>query len=151
MIKRLINRECSISRTIEIIGDKWTFLILGEAFFGIKSYDQFRTNLGIATNILSNRLKILVENNIMVRNKNPGDARRFVYELTEKGVDIYPISLAIMGWGDKWLTDENGPPLTLTHKNCGEMLKPVMCCSNCKEKINAREVVFGERPPLIEK
>ncbi len=151
MIKRLINRECSISRTIEIIGDKWTFLILGEAFFGIKSYDQFRINLGIATNILSNRLKILVENNIMVRNKNPGDARRFIYELTEKGVDIYPISLAIMGWGDKWLTDENGPPLTLTHKNCGEMLKPVMCCSNCKEKINAREVVFGERPPLIEK
>ncbi len=148
MIKRLINRECSISRTVEIIGDRWTFLILGEAFFGIKSYDQFRINLGIATNILSDRLKILVENNIMVRKKNPDDARRFIYELTEKGIDIYPISLSIMNWGDKWLTGDNEPPLTLTHKNCGEKLKPVMCCSNCKEEIHAREVIFGDRPPL---
>ncbi len=137
-------RVCSVANAIDILGDRWCFLILREAFFGIRSYDVFLKNLGIATNILSNRLKILVENKIMDRDRDLKDARRFLYRLTEKGLDIYPIVLAFMNWGDKWLADETGPPLVLLHKKCDHRLEPVMSCSYCGEKINPKEVSYRE-------
>ena len=108
-------RICSVARTIDILGDRWIFLILREAFFGVRYYDQFLSNLGIATNMLSNRLKRLVENGIMEKNKDSTDSRRMTYRLTEKGRDLYPVTLAFMQWGDRWLADEKGPPLLLFH------------------------------------
>lgn len=144
MKKKFGNRICSVGRTLEIIGDHWIFLILREAFFKVKYYDQFQTNLGIATNILSNRLKILVENGIMDRENDVEDARRIKYRLTEKGLDLYPIILAFMKWGDRWLADENGPPLILYHKLCRHPLTPVMCCEHCGKYVNARDVIFDQ-------
>ncbi len=144
MEQTIQTRLCSVANSIEILGDRWIFLILREAFFGIRSYDKFQKNLRIATNILSNRLKILVENEIMNRQKDPDDARRFTYRLTEKGLDIYPIVLAFMNWGDKWLVDESGPPLALHHNKCDHHLEPVMNCANCGEKISPREVSYKE-------
>ena len=78
--------DCSVARTLEILGDRWIFLILREAFFGVRHYDDFLANLGIATNILAKRLRILVENGIMERRKETEDARRVRYRLTEKGL-----------------------------------------------------------------
>ncbi len=134
----------SVSRTIEILGDRWTFKILREAFFGIHYYDQFHSNLGIATNILSNRLKSLVENEILDKTKDPDDARRAKYKLTEKGLDLYPITLTLMTWGDRWLADEAGPPLTLHHKKCGQPLNTILCCSSCGEIVNAIDISYKE-------
>lgn len=139
------HRVCSVARSLEILGDRWTFLVLREAFFGVKYFDEFQANLGIATNILSNRLKVLVENGIMQREKDKTDARRVEYRFTEKGRDLYQIVLAFMNWGDRWLADEEGPPLVLHHETCGHRLKPVMSCDHCGEAIDARDVTYKER------
>ncbi len=145
MKKEMGSRICSVARTIEILGDRWIFLIIREAFFGIKTYEEFQRNLGIATNILSDRLKTLVQNGVFKRIKNPDDGRRFVYKLTEKGLDLYPIVLAIMNWGDRWLAGEEEPPLVLYHENCGHRLEPVMKCAHCSETVQARDITYGDR------
>jgi len=145
MKKEIGNRVCSVARALEILKDRWIFLIIREAFFGIKTFEEFQKNLRIATNILSDRLKILVQNGIFERIKNPDDGRRFVYKLTEKGIDLYPITLAFMNWGDRWLADEEGSPLVLYHQNCGHRLEPVMNCAHCGETIQARDVTYIEQ------
>ena len=142
MKKRAVHRVCSVARTIDILGDRWIFLIIREAFFGINTNEEFQRNLGIATNILSDRLKNLVENGIFKRIKNPNDGRRFVYKLTEKGLDLYPVTLAIMNWGDRWLAGEEGPPLRLYHESCGHRLKSVLICAHCGETVHAIDVAY---------
>lgn len=139
------HRVCSVARSLEVLGDRWIFLILREAFFGVRYYDQFQANLGIATNMLSNRLKRLVESGILKKNKDLTDSRRITYRLTKKGRDLYPITLALMQWGDRWLSDDNGPPLVLQHQTCGRQMKPVMCCSHCGEAINVNEMTYEEK------
>ncbi len=134
--------DCSLVRTIDVIGDRWSLLILREAFFGVKRYDVFQSNLGIATNILSDRLKGLVKSSILLRIKDPDDARRFIYRFTEKGIDLYSIVLAMIKWGDRWTAGEEGPPLLLYHQTCGQRLEATMCCSHCGETVHAREVRY---------
>ena len=116
-----------------------------EAFFGIHYFDQFQSNLGIATNILASRLKSLVEHEILKKQKDPDDARRIKYKLTEKGIDLYPVTLALMRWGDRWLFADKGPPLMLRHEKCGHRLIPAMCCTHCGEIVDVHEVSFEER------
>ena len=137
-------RICSVARSLEILGDRWIFLILREAFFGAHYNDDFQSNLGIATNILSNRLKKLVENGIMDKQKDAEDGRRCKYRLTEKGLDLYSIVLAFMKWGDRWLSGEMGPPLALHHKTCSHSLEPVMSCRHCKQAVKAKDVSYEE-------
>ena len=138
-------RTCSVARLLMVLGDRWLFLILRETFFGVRYYDRFKANLGIATNILSHRLKILTENNILARETDPDDARRVRYRLTEKGIDLYPIILAMMQWGDKWMDDGQGPPLILYHKACGHRLFPVMRCQHCGEEVLAQDIEYTNR------
>ena len=137
-------RECSVGRSLEIIGDRWIFFIIREAFFGVRYYDAFLSNLGIATNILTDRLKWLVENDIFETHKDTKDARRKKYALTEKGLDLYPVILSIIKWGDRWLSDESGPPLLLHHRKCGHLLTPVICCEHCRESIVINDVTYEE-------
>ena len=137
-------QACSVARSLEILGDRWIFLILRESFFGVRNYDQFQTNLGIATNILSGRLKTLVDNGIMEKLKDKDDKRKGTYKLTEKGLDLYSITLAFMQWGDKWLAGDKGPPLVLHHKQCGHRLEPVISCKHCKKIVKAKDVVYDE-------
>ena len=139
------HRICSVARALNILGDRWIFLILRESFFGVRYYDQFLSNLGIATNILSNRLKRLVENNIMEKYRDSDDSRRMEYRLTDRGRDLYPVTLAFMQWGDRWLADKNGPPLLLHHTPCDHVLEPVMCCAHCKKIINVKDVTYEEQ------
>ena len=134
----------SVVSTIETMGDRWLIFIIKEAFFGIKTFEQFQANLGIASNILSARLKKLVLNGIFERLKNKDDGRRFIYKLTPKGLDLYPIILALMNWEDRWLATEKGPPPLLYHKNCGHRLKAVMCCAHCGKAVHARDVTYKE-------
>lgn len=137
-------RVCSVGRSLEILGDRWIIFIIREAFFGVKYYDEFLSNLGIATNVLTDRLKWLVENGIFETHKDKKDARRKTYVLTEKGWDLFSIILSFINWGDRWLSDESGPPLTLHHKTCGHTLKPVMCCEHCRERIERSDVTYEE-------
>lgn len=137
-------RVCSVDRTLKIVGDRWSFLVLREAFFGVRNFDTFLANTGMATNILANRLNALVENGILKRLKDPQDARRNLYKLTEKGLDLYPATLALMQWGDRWLSGEEGPPLELCHTKCGHRLKPVTCCAHCGNIVSVHEVSYED-------
>jgi len=142
MAHKLGNRICSVANAIEILGDRWIFLIIREAFFGVKTYEKFQQNLGIATNILSKRLKTLTGNGIFERIQNPDDGRRFIYKLTEKGLDLYPVTLAFMNWGDRWLAGEDGPPLSLFHETCGHALESEFRCTHCGRPVRARDVRY---------
>ncbi|MBI9075221.1 MAG: helix-turn-helix transcriptional regulator [Desulfatibacillum sp.] len=143
------HRICSVGRTLEVLGDRWIFMIIREAFFGVRYYDQFQANLGIASNILSDRLKALVENGIMEKKRDTQDARRMVYRLSQKGMELFSVTLALMQWGDKWLSDEDGPPLILHHKTCGHRLEPMMCCAHCREEVHAFDVTYEEGPAIV--
>ena len=133
-------RDCSVERTVEIFGDRWALLVLRESFFGARYYDDFQANLGISTNILSDRLRNLVHHQILDRRPDVQDGRRFSYRLTERGLDLYSVTLALMQWGDKWLAGNKGPPLVLTHRKCGHRLRANLCCTECGEPIDPRDV-----------
>ncbi len=139
--------NCSVARTLSVVGERWTMLILREAFRGRRRFDEFQQGTGIARNILSSRLRDLVRSGIFDRVRTEGENHRVEYRLTRKGVDLYPVLIALMNWGDTWLCDESGPPLTLIHRGCGAKTSPEMTCSNCGEHLVAREVVAIPRRP----
>ncbi len=140
-------RNCSVGRTLEVLGDKWIFLILREAFFGVCYFAGFKANLGIATNVLSDRLAHLVEHKVLEKAQDKSDARRVKYRLTGKGLELYTVTLALMQWGDRWLSGAKGPPLVLTHKTCGHSLDPVMCCGHCGKPVKPFDVEWEHSPP----
>jgi DNA-binding HxlR family transcriptional regulator len=146
MDKPLRFEACSVARTLDVIGDYWTFLILRECFFGVRRFDAFAANIGIATNILSLRLRKLTSYGILERFPDPEDGRRYEYRLTAKGLAIYPQVLALIRWGDQWMGDGEGPPLTLIHRGCGKPFVPTMCCSCCGKPVDAHNVDYRERP-----
>jgi DNA-binding HxlR family transcriptional regulator len=132
--------HCSVARTLSVIGERWTMLILREAFLGRHRFDEFQQGTGIARNILSSRLRDLVEKGVFDRARAAGEQGRVEYRLTQKGLDLYPILIALMRWGDTWLCDEAGPPMALVHRNCGAATTPEMVCSECGQPLEAREV-----------
>ncbi len=139
--------NCSVARTLSVVGERWTMLILREAFLGRHRFDEFQNGTGIARNILSSRLRDLVRDGILDRVRTEGENRRVEYRLTRKGLDLYPVLIALMKWGDTWLCDESGPPMTLIHRGCGAKTSPEMTCSHCGEHLIAREVVAIPRRP----
>src|SRR4051794_17936226 len=97
-------RRCSIAAALETVGERWSFLILRGAFNGLQHFEEFQSPLGIARNILSNRLARLVENEILQREPDPTDRRRVAYRLTEKGIDLLPVLLSLRQWGERWVS-----------------------------------------------
>lgn len=136
----------SIERATAQIGDTWTFLILREAFFGVRRFDAFQANLGVAPNTLTDRLKKLVAHEILSRSRYEERPPRFEYRLTEKGLDLYPAIVLLMRWGDRWLDEKRGAPLSLTHERCGAVTRPILVCDACGEPIAAREMRWRPGP-----
>ena len=114
--------ECSVGRAMDILGERWTFLILRESFYGVRRFSDMQRNLGIARNILSNRLQTLVGAGILERRRYQEEPERFEYRLTETGRALYPAIIAIMRWGDEHLNDA-APPVEL-HHSCGAGGRP---------------------------
>ena len=133
-------RNDSIERTLAILTDRWTFLVVREAFFGVRRYGDFARNLGLSRNILSDRLRRLVAHGIFERRPYRVEPERFEYRLTEQGKELYPAILALLRWGDCYLSGPDGPPLTLRHRPCGEEAIPLLICSHCGEELRAAEV-----------
>jgi DNA-binding HxlR family transcriptional regulator len=104
-------RQCSIAAALESVGERWSFLILRGAFNGLQHFEEFQSTLGIARNILSNRLARLVENGILGREPDPTDRRRVAYRLTEKGLDLLPVLLSLRQWGEKWISGVPSNPV----------------------------------------
>jgi DNA-binding HxlR family transcriptional regulator len=120
---RIANKECSMARAMEVVGDRWSILILREAFYGVKRFDEFEYFVGIAPNILSNRLKKFVDAGIMARVPLPEHSMRFEYVLTEQGRDFFPAYLALKKWGDDWLAEPEGPQVVFRERAAGREIK----------------------------
>src|SRR4051794_16755370 len=136
----------SVSRTLELVGEKWTLLILREAFFGVRRFGQFARNLGIPRPTLSARLSSLVDTGLLERVRYASDPDRYEYRLTRAGIDLFPSIVTLMRWGDEHLADPDGAPIALRHDDCGEVADPYLACRHCGEEIDARNVT-PERGP----
>lgn len=132
--------NCSIARTLEVVGEWWTMLVIREAFNGTRRFDDFQARLGIARNVLATRLLGLAEHGIVERRLYQERPERYEYRLTEKGRDLYPVLITMMRWGDKWEASPEGPPVQLTHETCGHAPDPVLTCSYCGAVITPREM-----------
>jgi DNA-binding HxlR family transcriptional regulator len=111
---------CPIARSMAMLGERWAILLMREAYYGSARFDEFEKNLGIAPNILSARLKTLVEHGLLDKVPAPGGGARQIYVLTEMGRDFFPVFVALKGWADRWLADAKGPLTVLEDKQDGE-------------------------------
>ena len=105
--------ECGISAMLEVVGERWSFLILRGAFNGLHHFEEFQSALGIARNILSNRLTRLVEHQILRREPDPADRRKVAYRLTERGRELLPVLIAMRQWGERWICDMPSNPVLI--------------------------------------
>lgn len=140
--------NCSVARTLAVIGERWTMLILREAFMGRRRFDDFRCNIGIARNILATRLRALVKDGVLERSRADDEHARVEYRLTKKGMELYPVMVAMLKWGDAWLwpARDEGPPLQLVHRGCGAKAMPTLVCPRCGDPVGARDMMAVARP-----
>lgn len=144
------NDVCSVARALEVMGERWTIMIMREAFLGTRRFEALLENTGAARNILSDRLSKLVENGIMERRPYQERPARYEYRLTKKGIDLYPAIVALMRWGDEYTPSDMGAAVLLEHTPCGHMGTPVLCCERCREPIDPREMRAHPGPAAIE-
>ena len=136
----LASENCSLARALSVIGDRWTLLILREAFLKVRRFDDFQSRLGIARRVLAERLAGLVDDGIFAKTAYQERPARFEYRLTQKGLDLYPAILALVHWGDAYCAGTQGPPVIHRHKACGRDFRSVLACSECGEALEARGV-----------
>ena len=131
MLKRdYETQNCSIARALELIGERWTLLIVRDAFLGVRRFDDFQRSLGIARNVLSDRLARLVDAGILERSRYQERPERYEYLLTEKGRDLRVALIGLMQWGDRYLAP-SGPPRLVEHAGCGGEATATLVCADC--------------------
>ncbi|MFT3801515.1 MAG: helix-turn-helix domain-containing protein [Burkholderiaceae bacterium] len=136
-----LDREaCSMARTVSVIGDRWTLMILRDCFLRVRRFEAFQQRLGITRPLLASRLKKLVDAGVLAKEPYQQRPPRHEYRLTPKGLDLYPVVMAIVHWGDVHMTEPAGRPLLHTHRGCGRDFDPVMVCSECGEPLRATHV-----------
>jgi DNA-binding HxlR family transcriptional regulator len=138
--------RCSIARALSVVGDRWTLLLLREAFLGAKRFEEFHDNTGAARHLVAARLAHLVDHGLLERVQYHERPARFAYTLTTKGRALYPVIVSLLAWGDEWMADERGPTLTVVHEPCGATVRPELRCPGCGEPLRAddtRHVVAG--------
>jgi DNA-binding HxlR family transcriptional regulator len=131
--------RCSIARALSVVGDRWTMLVLREAFLGVTRFEEMRENTGAARHIVAERLAHLVDHGVLDRVPYQERPRRYEYILTPKGRALYPVIMALLAWGDEWMADERGPSLTVVHDSCGAPTIPQLQCRACGGPIVAGE------------
>ncbi len=130
---------CSIARTLDVIGEPWSPLILRDVWVGMSRFDAIQADLGISRKVLTERLNHLVEQGVIER--RPYDRRpRYEYHLTEKGTELVDLLLVMTRWGDRWLAGEAGPPVLYRHRACGEISEVELTCAHCGEPMHAGDV-----------
>jgi DNA-binding HxlR family transcriptional regulator len=136
----LAAEPCSVARSVAVIGDRWTLLILRDCFLGVRRFEAFQSRLGISRTIIADRLKLLVDEGVLNKSPYQDHPVRYEYRLTPKGLDLYPVIMAVVAWGDRHYAGQAGPPILHRHKACGCDFRPVMTCSECGESVGARDV-----------
>jgi DNA-binding HxlR family transcriptional regulator len=132
-------QNCSIARTLELVGERWTFLVLRDVFLGIRRFDALQRDLGVARNVLAARLERLVGEGILAKVPYSERPLRHEYRLTDKGIDLWPVVVELLRWGDRYAAPE-GPPIVIRHKGCGGELGERRTCTRCGEPLGARDV-----------
>jgi DNA-binding HxlR family transcriptional regulator len=136
-----LKREpCSVARTVSVIGDRWTLLILRDCFLRVRRFEEFQARLGITRHLLADRLRKLVRAGVLRKVLYQSRPRRFEYCLTEMGLQLHAVMLAIVHWGDEHMAGARGRPMLYQHLRCGHDFDPVVACSACGEALEAREV-----------
>jgi DNA-binding HxlR family transcriptional regulator len=130
---------CSIAKALEVIGERWTLLIVRDVMNGRRRFDELQKGLGIARNVLSARLQRLVEEDILERRPYQTGPERHEYFLTEKGLDLWPALVALLAWGDRHSPNPNGPPMLIVHKECGGPVSDRGTCEICGKVLHARD------------
>ncbi len=141
---------CLIAQTLDLIGEWWTPLILRDIFWGIRRFDGLLNHLGVSRNILTDRLRTLVENQILEKRLYQQNPPRYEYGLTERGRDLFSVLLSLMAWGDRWLNTGKKNAVEVVHLDCGQSITPVMSCPHCQTQLTPRSIrmqVRVKRPP----
>jgi DNA-binding HxlR family transcriptional regulator len=139
-IEAFAKQNCSIARTLAFLGERWTLLILRELFVGRRRFDQVQAELGVATNVLSERLSTLLEEGIVERRRYSEHPERYEYPLTPRGRDLQPILLELMRWGNRHKEPPRGPMRVIVHTDCGHEVEPVQICSHCGGALDQHNV-----------
>ena len=130
---------CSIARTLDVIGEPWSPLILRDVWVGMNRFDQLQADLGISRKVLTERLNHLVDQGVLER--RPYDRRpRFEYHLTVRGAELVEMLMVMVAWGDKWLAGDAGPPVLYRHHACGEISSVELRCAHCGEPMQPSDV-----------
>ena len=140
--------NCTIGRAMEVLGERWTFVVLREVFNGIRRFDDMRRHTGIPRQVLTNRLALLVDQDVLRREayREPGQRARHEYRLTEKGFALFPVMVAVAQWGDRYLADPDGPPIEFVHRDCGSPVEVRLRCADGHEVAEPRAVVGRPGP-----
>jgi DNA-binding HxlR family transcriptional regulator len=135
-------QNCTIGAALDIVGEKWTFLVLREAFNGVRRFDDIRRRISAPRQILSDRLNRLVSDGLLRRvpYQEPGQRARSEYRLTEKGLELFPVIVSLLEWGNKYAASPEGPVVELTHRDCGAPVRLQLTCEEGHALASAREV-----------
>jgi DNA-binding HxlR family transcriptional regulator len=135
--------NCTVGRTMAILGERWTFVVIREVFNGVRRFDDMRRRTAIPRQVLTNRLGVLVDHGLLRKEpyQLPGERARHEYLLTEKGLDLYPALVAIAQWGDRYLADPEGPPVEFAHRGCGATMTVVPVCTEGHQVDDVRSIV----------
>jgi DNA-binding HxlR family transcriptional regulator len=137
--------RCTIAKALEVVSTRSALLILREAFYGTTRFDDFAERVGISEPVAASRLRELVDQGLLEREdyREPGQRTRQQYRLTEKGADLFPVLVALMQWGDRWL-DDRGGPVELRHRDCGEAVRVELRCAAGHE-VDSGEIDVARR------
>ena len=141
-------QTCSIARSLELVGERWTLLVVREIFHGRRKFSEMQRSLGVARNVLTARLQRMVDEGILERRPYSERPERYEYFLTEKGLDLWPSLIALMGWGDRHSGNPEGPPLRIVHKYCGGNVNDRRICERCGKELEVREARAIVSPAL---
>ena len=139
---------CSVAGALEVIGERWSLLIVRDVLNGNRRFGEIQQSLGIARNVLSARLQRLVDEGILERRAYQESPPRHEYFLTAKGLDLWPALIALQGWGDRHSSGPDGPPMTIVHKQCGGSVSDRGICESCGEILHARDARAVPGPGL---
>ncbi len=140
---------CALGAALDHLGDRWSMLVLREAFFGVRRFEELHRNTGAARNILTDRLNRLVASGILRRERYSERPPRDEYRLTEKGLDLYPVLVSLAQWGARWGELELGPAIALQHRACGAVVEPAFSCPECGEPVDARAMRVVPGPAML--
>ena len=139
MLPRTYDRQvCSVARALEAVGDRWTMLVIRDAFLGVRRFEDFQRDLEIARNVLADRLARLVDEGILEKRRYQERPERYEYRLTDKGADLWPALVSLMKWGDRYAGADGGPPMLIVHRGCGGEVDERFVCADCGAAVNAR-------------